>query len=491
MLATIGICIALNIAITIVHRLYFNPLAGIPGPKIAAATRLYELWFQGVQHTQFPHQIKRLHKKYGPIVRISPFEVSLNDSEFNIDFLRSDKKLDKDPWYYYFGFTNAIFVLLDREKHKVRQTNLANHFRGKYWTDSFPMITNEVSTLINKFEVSATEHSTLNLSKVYRKTGNELLRNFLLGTEYDGDNANSRDFGKDADTSFDPLFRAAAWTRHFPWIFPIQKLVPDFVFELTMPLAAYTREIERMIPRIIKDHDANGTPAYNNGLLYQMIDHDLSYREKGGQPAIEEFMEMLWGGRESIGHSLSSVSYQLLVRPECQEKLHQELKDSPFELTTATYAQLKTLPYLWAVCKEGIRMQYGCTFRIPRVSSEAVQYKQFNLPAGTTISMSPSFFHDDEEIFPDAMTFKPERWLEGDVEKLEKFWNPFGNGTRSCGGRPMAYEVIFRTIANVFSKYQLNWEGCDAEFCKKDGVLEVFPPKSSNGLGVSVHRWEE
>ncbi|KAF4622788.1 hypothetical protein G7Y89_g14238 [Cudoniella acicularis] len=479
----------LDTTVRITHRLYFSPLAPIPGPKLAAATRLYEFYYQGLQHTKFPYQVKKLHAQYGPIVRISPFEISLNDSEFNIDFFMSDKKLDKDPWYYFFGFTNAIFVLLNKDKHKMRQTNLSNHFRGKYWSDAQPMITTEISSLVSKFEISSLESTPLNVSKAYRKTGNELLRNFLLGEDYNGQNSDSRDFAKEASTSFQPLFRAAAWTRHFPWMFYMQYLTPTFVFEKVMPMAVYKREIEAMVPSIIKNHDELGTSATTSvkkALIYEMIDHDPSYREKGAKPLIEEFMELLWGGRESIGHALTSVTYQILTQPHCQAKLYQELKNAPFDINTATYGQLKELKYLWAVCKEGIRMQFGCRFRIPRVSSSPVHYKQYVIPAGTAVSMSPSFFHDDADIFPDPLTFKPERWLEAspeELERLEKFWNPFGNGSRSCGGRPMAYEVIFRATANVFSRYKLDFDdGCNEDYCYGEGMMEVFPQENSTGL---------
>jgi cytochrome P450 len=489
----VGYLFASN-AIAIVHRLYFNPLAPIPGPKIAAATRLYELWYQGVHHTQFPHKIKQLHKQYGPIVRISPFEISLNDSKFNINFFMSDTKLDKDPWYYFFGFTNALFVLTNKAKHKERQTNLANHFRGKYWTDSFPMITREISSLVGKFESAAQHRGELNLSKVFRKTGNEVLRNFLLGEDYDGENADSRDFAPQADTFYHPLFRAAAWIRHFPWMFKIHNMTPDWMFEAIMPMAKYKREIESMIRTLIRDHDANGKPARNKSLFYQIIDHDPSYRDHGGISAIEEYMELLWGGREVLGHALCNIAYHLMDNPRCMTKLHDELKTAPIQLENATYAQLQKLPYLWAICKEGMRMQLGGTFRIPRVVTEDVQYGDYLLPAGTAVSMSPNFFHDDPEIFPDPMTFRPERWLEADSSELthmEKFWNPFGNGSRSCGGRPMAYEVVFRGIANVFSRYKINWHGCDADYCLKEGMMEVFPPGDSTGLRVSVARWDD
>ncbi|MCJ1281497.1 hypothetical protein MMC26_000817 [Xylographa opegraphella] len=478
--------LVMNTIVTVIHRLYFHPLAKVPGPKIAAATRGYEFWYQGLQHTKFPAKIKELHKQYGSIVRISPEEISLNDSEFNIEYFMHDKKLEKDPWYYYFGFRNALFVLENKEKHKERQTNLANCFRGSYWRTAYPMMTKEIQTLIRQFEKSAEEKEELNLSKIFRKTANEVLRNFLLGEHYDGPNRDSWDFARDADVFFHPLFRAASWTRHFPLLIHLQDLIPDWVCASVVPMVKCSREIEHMIRRLIFDHDANARPEYNHALLYKMVDHDPSYRDERCKAAIEEFMELLWGGREVLGHSLSNICFHLMVNPDTMDKLYAVLKDSDVNLSSASYAQLQAIPYLWAVCKEGIRLQRGGDFRIPRVNRAAVQYKDFLIPANTPISMSPNFFHQDESIFVEATKFKPERWLTGDVEKLERFWNPFGNGSRSCAGRPMAYEIVFRGVANVFRNYTMAFSNCDPEYCSKEGMLEVFPQGTTTGLRVTV-----
>ena len=483
--------LALKVVVTVIYRLYFHPLAKVPGPRIAAATRGYELWYQGVQHTKFPQKVKELHQQYGPIVRISPEEISLNDSEFNAEYFMHDKKLDKDPWYYFFGFRNALFVLLDKEKHRHRQTNLAESMRGSYWKAAYPMMTREIQTLIGKFETSAIEKQELNLSKAFRKTGNNVLRNFLLGEDYDGENADSRDFGKQADTHFHPLFRAGSWARHFKFLVPLQDMVPDWVWEVTVPMIKYNREIEHMLRGLIFNHDANGRPEYNHSLLYKIVDHDDSYRDDNCAPAIEEFMELLWGGREVLGHSLTNICYYLMVNPDVMNKLYAALKASDLDLSTASYAQLQTIPYLWACCKEGIRLQRGGNFRIPRINKDDVQYKDFFIPANTPISMSPNFFHQDEKIFPEAAKFIPERWFVPDVERLEKFWNPFGNGSRSCGGRPMAYEIVFRGVANVFRNYKMEFSNCDPEYCMAEGMMEVFPQRTTTGLRVSITKRDE
>ena len=95
-----------------VYRLYFHPLSRFPGPKVAAVTRLHELYYAGVTGS-FVDNIQDMHKQYGPIVRINPNELSINDSHFNAKYFSNDKSLSKDPWYYGIGFTNSLVALTD------------------------------------------------------------------------------------------------------------------------------------------------------------------------------------------------------------------------------------------------------------------------------------------------------------------------------------------------------------------------------------------
>lgn len=56
--AGLGLCLY-----RIIYNVFLHPLAGVPGPKLAACSRL---WFLKLELSGRPHeQIMRLHEKYG------------------------------------------------------------------------------------------------------------------------------------------------------------------------------------------------------------------------------------------------------------------------------------------------------------------------------------------------------------------------------------------------------------------------------------------
>jgi hypothetical protein len=48
-----------------IYQCYLSPLAKFPGPKLAAATRLYEVYYDVFKWGRYTFEIKEMHKKYG------------------------------------------------------------------------------------------------------------------------------------------------------------------------------------------------------------------------------------------------------------------------------------------------------------------------------------------------------------------------------------------------------------------------------------------
>src|SRR5579859_2278429 len=63
----------------IIKRRYLSPLRQYPGPFWASVTRWWLV--KEIYYGEHEKNMRRLHAKYGPIVRISPFEVAISDPE--------------------------------------------------------------------------------------------------------------------------------------------------------------------------------------------------------------------------------------------------------------------------------------------------------------------------------------------------------------------------------------------------------------------------
>lgn len=118
-------CAIIYHASVIIYRLYFHPLAKFPGPKIAASTWWYETYYELIKKggSQFTPHIRELHARYGPIVRITPDEISVADAEFHDKLYAPQPAVrDRHPSFSAaLGTLNGCFSTNDHFLHKQRR----------------------------------------------------------------------------------------------------------------------------------------------------------------------------------------------------------------------------------------------------------------------------------------------------------------------------------------------------------------------------------
>jgi cytochrome P450 family 4 len=116
-------------------------------------------------------------------------------------------------------------------------------------------------------------------------------------------------------------------------------------------------------------------------------------------------------------------------------ELNQVFGDSDRPCTLEDTSKLK---YLEACIKEGLRL-YPSVPLIERTISENVELDGYHIPAGTSLTLQFYALHRSEDLYPDALKFKPERFIQqhedgGSVQKHPYAFVPFSAGPRNCIG---------------------------------------------------------
>lgn len=163
-----------------IQRLWFHPLAKVPGPWYAAVSTLYEFWWDGPKAGRYWVKIEEMHKKYGPIVRINPWEVHINDPAF-MDTLFSNSRMQKDPFYYGgFGIGASAFCTQSAELHRVRRGAMSYFFSKASIVKLEPRVLQRVKQLCRRLRECRDVGKPADLSNAYRCLATDVTTDYAV-----------------------------------------------------------------------------------------------------------------------------------------------------------------------------------------------------------------------------------------------------------------------------------------------------------------------
>lgn len=224
----------------------------------------------------------------------------------------------------------------------------------------------------------------------------------------------------------------------------------------------------------------------NPTIFQALVDGDLPPAEKSVKRLVDEGSTVIGAAQQTTSYYLKTVTYHVLANPSIHARLQDELKAViPNPDNIPSLPQLEALPYLHAVVQEGFRISYGITSRLQRISpDQPLQYQQWSIPAGTPISMTSIFQHEDPKKFPNPKCFDPDRWLNDD-ERLDKYLVTFSKGTRQCLGMNLAIAEIYITVATVFRRFDMElFETTRRDADVAHDYFVPLGPKDSKGVRI-------
>ena len=170
----------------------------------------------------------------------------------------------------------------------------------------------------------------------------------------------------------------------------------------------------------------------------------LRARDDDGNPMTDEelrdeLMTMLAAGHETTATGLA-FAFDLLARnPAVLSRLRDELAGDDDE-------------YLDAVVTETLRLR-PVIDAAERTLAEPRTVCGHELPAGIRVYPAIAVVHRREDLYPEAESFRPERFLDGGAESYT--WIPFGGGIRRCIGAALAQAEMAEVIRLVATGVEL------------------------------------
>lgn len=487
----------------LVYRLYFSPLAKFPGPKRAAASYLYEAYCDLVAQGggQMTFRIKKMHEKYGPIVRINPDELHIDDPEyFNEIFCNShtSKPIDKSERFKYrFNVPEATVSTVEFEKHRMRRAAISPFFSKA-----------RIKSLNGKL-TDITERISYRLSSEYAGTGRVINVSDMWAT-MTADVITELAFARSTDFSAAPDFKSpysqamassvfyAHHTTHFDWLRAAMNWMPDSVLGTLMPpfkpILEYRVAIRSQIQDMLLGRNMDAKEASHLTIFHDILASDLPAEEVAFDRLVQEAMSVNGAGIETTMWALTVATFHVLWNPSIEARLRAELTTAmPDPTSMLTWEELENLPYLSGVIQEALRLGFGSVQRLPRVNRlGSWKYRDWEIPPNVSVSMDAYHNHINEDIFPEPLEFRPERWLNDPkgpdgVHPLSHYMVAFARGSRNCVGMHLALMELYVALATLFRRHHLELfetDRSDVDFIVD--LVKPMPKWGSKGVRVVV-----
>ncbi|KIW60511.1 hypothetical protein PV05_00723 [Exophiala xenobiotica] len=475
----------------IIYARHFHPLSKIPGPWLASVSRLW--YMQQIARGDMQDTQRRLHAKYGPMLRIAPNEVACSSPDAIKSIYRNQGALDKTDFYTVWNSQNF-------SKHRDMFTGVNDKAHGER-----RRIFNHVYSLSNvlKSEEYIDKCSELFLQRIaeYQDGSKPFdLGKWLQMYAFDviGELYFGRMFGF-METGGD----------HGSWIESLDLLMPFLCMTAVAP--SYVRPLilasALVVPgslKALKAIDNIGVAA--RGCVAKRFDENRKDEEQPRTDLLEQLYEIhrekgekvdfqlgdiqqeayvgLFAGSDTTAIGFRSVFYHLMKNPAVYEQVLQEIDTAAEkgELSSPVkYAEAIKLPFLCACIKEALRVHPGVALTMGRtVPAEGLELCGVYIPGGYRVGMNGAVVHYDKNIFgEDADQYRPGRWLEGDTSKMDKSMLHFGAGTRTCIGKNISLAELHKLIPYLLRNFKVEmweqdktWKTTNLWFHKQEG-LEV------------------
>ncbi|KAF2117930.1 cytochrome P450 [Lophiotrema nucula] len=441
------------------YNVFLHPLRSYPGPLLWRAWR----W----QHTlstlkgNYPFDSLALHKRYGPVVRVAPDELSYTDSNalkaiygHHNPATEGFSEFGKNPMEFNKPASGSwnILTSLNSEDHGRYRKLFSHSFSERGMREMQPRIQDFVTQLIYVLKESAGK-GWIDMQERYNWTTFDMIGDLAFGDSFHClENQKTSPwiaaiFGNMKAAQF------LVAIRHYGLSYFLRYLTPKRLMELRATNLRYaTEKMEKRIEMGPGQGDFFDTAIANSDF------------EKGTGMTRGEMTSnasvLVLAGSETTATLLGGTTYLLCKHPDVLKKINDEVREAFKSDEEIDLLSVSKLDYMLAILDEALRIyppapNTGC--RVVPKGGAIVAGKW--VPGGTCLRNQPYAANHSPDNFHRPDDFCPERWQASppaDFANDDRAARvPFSLGPRNCIGRNLAYAEMRLILAKVLWNFDL------------------------------------
>ncbi|KAI1390139.1 cytochrome P450 [Hypoxylon trugodes] len=455
MAASLGLLLVASILL-VCTRLLLNwrRLSKAPGPTLAGCTDLWRAYQQC--NGRLREKLLELHSQYGPIVRYGVRSISVSDPETISTLYGSRAFITADSYKVLAGIQNgkevtSLLGTRDEARHNVMRRSVSSAFTPTASLDYEKWIDATVEDL---FSIVSKKSTVFDLSSIILWYTMDAASRFSFGEPLGCLQAEG-----DTDGTIQLVRERVAYWGRWSSLPQLERLIhrnPVAMSQGRAPSNMAGRALAKLKARVAQSK----TEYEHPDLLAKFLQASKDHPQLDTTGVIGMLMSMITAAGDTIATTVTAILYYLVVNPESLKKLEEELLQAELP-EIPQFAQTSKLPYLNATIKEGMRLFPVMNWPLERsVPAGGATIAGMYFPKGTSVGCSPLAIHHNAEIFGgDVHTYRPERWLISDPERLRRMdatHMGFSRGRRDCIGRHIAVLQMKKVIPAIIMKFKLS-----------------------------------
>ncbi|KAI8339627.1 cytochrome P450 [Chlamydoabsidia padenii] len=265
--------------------------------------------------------------------------------------------------------------------------------------------------------------------------------------------------------SFD-ILQKNSFDRFMNVMEPVNRKFSEFFTPWKTTVAQHQKVINEFAASVIQKRRAQLAAGE---LHKDLLSRFMETTNENGEPLNDKelrdtIMNFIIAGRDTTAQTVSWLLYNLMLCPEVEEKLLQEIRTHvPDELESdspALYEAIKEMKYAYAVLYETLRLHPSVPLNQKEALKDDVLPDGTPIKAGEVVIWSSYSLGRNKDIWgADAKEFKPERWFteDGDLRRESQGkWPAFHAGPRVCLGQNLATLEALVAVCFLLKRYKFN-----------------------------------